>query len=699
MYMNMFEKLFINRVNKSSIDARWFKNLVSPDSSVSDDPYGKSALAYSCISYTGRAISQVPLIEERRVNTRWEAVLNSPYTRAFENPNDVTEADTFKESLVGHLLLDGNVWVYPVFGSDKKKDIPDVWAIKQEYIKAVKKANGRLDYWKFSPSGKFSEEDNKNIIKIPASDIAHIKFWNPNDLILGQSPSKAGKLPLGSDYKASMYNDLFFENGASISGALTTDKIVNDSSFKRLTEQFTSKHQGYKNAHQIAVLDSGLKYTPMGITQKDMDYLNLRKYSREEIITLYGMKPSILGLTEKINFATTVQMKKDWWTTTNIPIMRKIQNALTILFFGKDPNRRLIFDISSIEALQDEYKEKVENYYKLVNTGVPPKDANETLNMHLPRFAGDDIGMVPMNYVPRADAASGIYAAGATVVTDESGEKATITYPAKKEVKQQEVVTKTKKQIMLELRWKSLMETFFPIEKMFESKVKRVFMEMRVASLAVIKKDIDTSLTKIQKKDLEDLEELDFLEFEDLMAAFTAAIYLLAVKEGWATMVAELGVALPFDINNVEIQYFLQTKPNKIRGIVETVRREIIASIQVGKDNGESFDQIIARIKKVYNGASNRAKNIAITEIMGSANFARHLVLVGSGFDYKRWITAFDEKVRELHAPMHEVIISIDEAWVMPNGESLEYPGDWNASAQNTVGCRCIEDGVKTLEG
>lgn len=54
------------------------------------------------------------------------------------------------------------------------------------------------------------------------------------------------------------------------------------------------------------------------------------------------------------------------------------------------------------------------------------------------------------------------------------------------------------------------------------------------------------------------------------------------------------------------------------------------------------------------------------------------------------WVTASDERVRTSHSTMHGQQRKIGEPFISGAGNQLKYPGDLDAPASDTLGCRCI---------
>ena len=176
--MNYLSKIFQSVVRtKSAWDEAFLKNIdMGENEVVTKNPYSKSAITYICVSTTARAIAQVPLkiykpttqmSKERFYEAKREACApnhrsrkdilgrmikggdlepveaNHPFQELLDNPNPLMDGYHFKESLIGFLMLGGNVWVVPMAPGSA---IPEtLWVVNVKSMKPVRdKATGQL---------------------------------------------------------------------------------------------------------------------------------------------------------------------------------------------------------------------------------------------------------------------------------------------------------------------------------------------------------------------------------------------------------------------------------------------------------------------------------------------------------------------------------------------------------------------------
>ena len=673
-------------VLKNAIDAVFLRNkqmLGVSEDEVMREPYKKSDLVYICISTTAKAISQVPLIVVRNINPKGEYKPlpdTDPWSMLFSRPNYITDRYSFTESIITHLLHDGEVFIIPYPPSLNPPG--SLWVVRNKYVKPMKDSRtNMLIGWLYDASGTFQETAGgiatSGAIPLHVDEVARVFLFNPYDPLKGLSPLEAGKMSVVVDYKASFYTSVFFDEGASPGGVISTDQKLGDKQFNRTREQFESRHQGFKKAHRIALLEQGLKYTQTGLTQKDMEFGELRKLTAERIYQIFGMKKAIVSVTEDVNYATAKEERKEWWEGTNLPLMSMVTSALNFILFRQNSDLRLLFDITTVAALKEALTEKVATGYKMWQMGFTANEINQRLDMGFGSKPWRDIAFVPVNLRPVEQAINPPAPVAPPLPALEPPPK-----PPKALTDGSEGKMSDKDEIRNEQIWNSFLQKISPLEEKFEKKVTRVFTDMRKRTLENLFKNA---------KAPKDVDDEIFSEDSKNISKFTDPIYEDALVVGFSTVLDDIGSSIIFNVSDPEALAFLTMKNLQIKGIIQTIKDQIKVELMEAYEKGETIDEIADRIRSVFNISKSRAKTIARTEIIGTANAGRNLAIDRSGFREKQWFTAMDERVRIVHRAMHGKVIKVGGIWVLPDGASLRYPGDFNGPASAVINCRCIE--------
>ncbi len=126
--------------------------------------------------------------------------------------------------------------------------------------------------------------------------------------------------------------------------------------------------------------------------------------------------------------------------------------------------------------------------------------------------------------------------------------------------------------------------------------------------------------------------------------------------------------------------------------ISSTTRSKILDAIMEGQQEGLSVTRIARLIRDKAGGGIARLRShiIARTETHNAAGFSQNLAANVSGIEVmKRWLTAGDERVRDLHIGMNNEVVEQNEAFDFIE-YTLMYPGDRNGPPEGTIMCRCF---------
>lgn len=336
--------------------------------------------------------------------TRWEDVI--PAYKAEEGAEEVpgywalevirnplpeanlTEFD-LKQAIVSYLELAGNSYVEKLFNASKTK-VTGLWPKIDPRNMFVVPGEEKLIAGYLFRSGATNK-------LFTADEIIHFMYFHPENPYYGLSPVEVLKTSLGADIRALDWNKVFFDNSAIPEGVLSTTARLSASDIRMHRELWQEEHGGVRKAHRTAIMGQGMEYKPMGPTHRQMGFLDLLKYTREQILGVYGVPPVVLGLFEGVNRASAQVMRRLFYEQTVMPRLGKIESTLTYSLIKPGENVQLIFDVGAIEALREDMELKVKIGEGLKDQGYSMNELREY--HHKPRAEGGlvDSVLVPLN--------------------------------------------------------------------------------------------------------------------------------------------------------------------------------------------------------------------------------------------------------------------------------------------------------------
>ena len=331
------------------------------------DEYRQHVWVYACVNKVARSVASTKLVLYRNdipISTRMRDGIALTQMFASADPN--LSRFHMLERTVGDMLLWGSAFWHKknnAFGVPVKFQV-----LLAKYMVPVLKLDGvTLDYWWYGGTTKILPSE-----VIQFRFVAHDVDW------VGLAPLEVSKLVAGTDYKAMIAQKAMFDNGSEPGGILSTDSdYLQEDEVKLIRNQWESRHQGPDRVKKIAVLPKGLKYERVAYSAKEMEYLGLRKFSREDICVAFGVPMAVLGISDNVNYATNRSLKRIMWEDTIVPVMQIIEAQLeTSLFQQSYSDISAKFDLGEVIELQRDIPQETTSGVKLFQMGYSRDQIN-----------------------------------------------------------------------------------------------------------------------------------------------------------------------------------------------------------------------------------------------------------------------------------------------------------------------------------
>jgi HK97 family phage portal protein len=171
--------------------------------------------------------------------------------------------------------------------------------------------------------------------------ILHIKYPNPRDQYKGIGTVQAIADWIDADNYATEFNRKFFKNGAHIGGFLKSDSAWTAEQLEYLQKSFEGIYKGVDNAYKTAALPKGTEFTPAQQSQKEMDFTEGQRLTRDKILAGFRVPHIVLGLGagESLNRATADAAHYVFMSRTIKPKMQLIcdyLNEFLVPLFGEN---------------------------------------------------------------------------------------------------------------------------------------------------------------------------------------------------------------------------------------------------------------------------------------------------------------------------------------------------------------------------
>jgi HK97 family phage portal protein len=670
---------------------------------------------YACVRARAQDVSRIKLRLYRRISEdEAEEVKDHNVLSLLRGVNEFMTQQELFEYTQSYKDLAGEAFWYLMRAGDRpNSDIIQIWVLRPDWVTIATDPENHL-------SGYVYRIPGVKDMPISREDIVHFKEFNPVDAYRGLSVLSAAALTIDADNFAESFNRNFFENSATPSIVLESEETFSDDQIKRLRADWFAEYGGKDKAHKMAILHGGLKAHPFVLSQRDMEYLEGQKFSRDKILALFKTPKTVLGMTEDVTVSNAEATDYVFSKRTVKPLMEKIRNTLNEFLLPKyKDGDKLFFDFD--DPTPQDQAAKIEKYKGMFAIGaMTPNEIRAAEG--LDEAVGLDNFYVPVGMMPLMEEGNPEIDEDAKRITHPVSKKPKVDVPpptlrnkiaeniakgVKYELmnalaqysagtKQKEAIPQSRLSEDQKVQmWKSLIqktdrwEDRYKVElhKIFARQEKETIARLNATQKALNPGDIDSVLFEVSK------------EVGLSVNVLMPILRQLAQDIGDDSLDSVGADENVFNTTTEQMRYFFRV--DAVRGIRlmnRVTRRELRKVLADGVKDGLGIPDIARNIKKVFADADTaRATKIARTEVLKAANYTAVEAYKQSGVVVgKQWFTAEDERVCPICAPLNGNVIALSETFFDINQTQVGSDGNQYKITFENIGapprhpnCRC----------
>ena len=271
--------------------------MTGEDHSLSTEAAMKVSTVNRCVELRSNTVANLPVYlmreatKERIHNHRLGLLL-------WERPNEAMTRFDYEKLMQVNCDLRGNAYAW-IYRSPATGYPMELIPLVSDYV-VPRMVEGRLWYFYINPEGG-------GITRLPPADVLHYKAFS-YDGIAGVSILARAAQTVRTAQSASRFEQSMYDNGGRPSGVLTTDadiggdvvihgpdgepKTISKKEFLR--GEWARIHNGPGNAFRVAVLDNGLKYQAISMSQSDAQFVESAELRVADICRFFGVPPHLV---------------------------------------------------------------------------------------------------------------------------------------------------------------------------------------------------------------------------------------------------------------------------------------------------------------------------------------------------------------------------------------------------------------------
>lgn len=348
----------------------------------------------TCVSFLARNISELGIhVFERRSDLERIRITDHPVADLFEAPNPFTT----RYRLMNGLIHDMGIW-------------------DRAYWWKVKTAEGlgliRLPPPLVTPKGenwltpdKFEVSASKGKRLIPADEVVYFRGYSGID-DFGSSPIESLRSTLAEEFAAGRMREQVLRNGARVSGYLSRPAEApkwEDTAREKFRKSWRSQYTGGgPEVGGTPILEDGMTFVAASQTAKDLQYLEVRKLSREEVAAAYFIPPPMVGILDHATFSNITEQHKMLYQDTLGPWLTMLREEIQLQLIPDLSTDRLYVEFNLREKLTGSFEQRGAAIQTAV--GSPWMTVNEAraLDNRSPLEGGDEL-IRPLNVTQNGD--------------------------------------------------------------------------------------------------------------------------------------------------------------------------------------------------------------------------------------------------------------------------------------------------------
>lgn len=331
----------------------------------------------SCVRLIAETIATLPFNVYEYCDLGKKKIYNDLYRMLHDAPNDEMTAVVFWEYMVASLLLRGNAYAQVI--RNGAGQAVALYPLKTDCMEKRRDSDFGIVY-------EYESDEYGHITFFP-HEILHICGLSSDGLV-GESVIAQARNTIGLARSAETYGSTFFKNGGNLSGVLEfPGKLKNPD---KVREAWNKAYSGAGNANKTAILEEGMKYTRIGIAPNDAQFLDTRRFQKEEICGLFRVPPHKIGDLSRATFSNIEHQSIQFVTDTIRPWLVRIEQAVTMQVLTPMQKEKYLLKFNVDAILRGDMRSRFAAYSTAIQNGI--YSVNDVLEIEDMNLISDEEG-------------------------------------------------------------------------------------------------------------------------------------------------------------------------------------------------------------------------------------------------------------------------------------------------------------------
>lgn len=324
---------------------------------------------WACVNVLAKSFALMPfrLYEEQSSGGRRERKDHWLYRLIEKAPNRFQTPFEWRLMLMGHLALRGNAFCQIV--ANDSGQIIELLPLHPDRMRMEMLDNGNYRYL-------YTDQQNREVVFL-RTEVWHLRGLS-SDGYVGMSPIEVEREAIGEGLAMQSYASRFFANDARPGGWVEYDGRFADSATKQKFKDSWQENYSGKNARKVAVLEKGMKYHELSISNVDAQFAESRGRNIADIARIFGIPPHKIGDLTRSTNNNIEHQSIEFWTDCMLPWAECWESSIEFNLLGPDVTPELEPEFEMGRLMRGDGKSRAERIRGLVGAGVmTPNEGRE----------------------------------------------------------------------------------------------------------------------------------------------------------------------------------------------------------------------------------------------------------------------------------------------------------------------------------
>lgn len=365
------------------------------------------ATYYTCLKLLSETMGKLPLKYLRQEGDGYVSAPASTMSNLLSRrPNRFTSPTSFWTAMEMNAQHYGNgyAWIRGRWKTEGRYTTgyqpEDIWIMPSNYVQVTMDDAGI-----FGDAGEiyynYSDPKSGQQYIFRRNQILHMKTWYSFDGIMGVPVGEILKGMIDGTLNSQEFLSNMYKNGVTARYAMQYTGDLDEARREKLKVKFADQLSGAKNAGKIIPVPKSLTLTPLEQGNlANNQYMELKKYSAQQIAAAFGIKPTQLNDYHESSYSNSESQQLSFLIDTMLYRIKAYEDEINyICLTDHEAREGYVYKFNEKAMLRTDSVAQMELLAKAVNNGIyTPNEARGFMN--LPAKEGGDTLIVNGNYIP-----------------------------------------------------------------------------------------------------------------------------------------------------------------------------------------------------------------------------------------------------------------------------------------------------------